>query len=107
MPDVDDELVELAHDFAEREMRPQAAGYDESGEFPWDIVHRAAELGLASYELPEEYGGGGVSSLLTGAPDHRGAGVGRRTDGRLHRRRRASSPVRSSPWETTRRSSGG
>ena len=59
MPDVDDELVELAHDFAEREMRPQAAGYDESGEFPWDIVHRAAELGLASYDLPEEYGGGG------------------------------------------------
>jgi len=67
MPDVDDELVELAHDFAEREMRPQAAAYDESGEFPWDIVHRAAELGLASYDLPEEYGGGGVSSLLTGA----------------------------------------
>ena len=67
MPDVDDELVELAHDFAEREMRPQAARYDESGEFPWDIVHRAAELGLASYDLPEEYGGGGVSSLLTGA----------------------------------------
>ena len=67
MPDVDDELVELAHDFAEREMRPQAARYDESGEFPWDIVHRAAELGFASYDLPEEYGGGGVSSLLTGA----------------------------------------
>ena len=36
MPDVDDELVELAHDFAEREMRPHAARYDESGEFPWD-----------------------------------------------------------------------
>ena len=67
MPEVDDELVGLAHEFAEREMRPNAAAYDESGEFPWDIVHRAAELGLASYDLPEEYGGGGVTSLLTSA----------------------------------------
>src|SRR3954453_23231723 len=67
MPEVDDELVGLAHEFAEREMRPNAAAYDESGEFPWEIVHRAAELGLASYDLPEEYGGGGVTSLLTTA----------------------------------------
>jgi acyl-CoA dehydrogenase len=65
MPDVDDELVELAHEFAEREMRPHAARYDETGDFPWEIVHKAAEAGLTSYDLPERYGGGGVHSLLT------------------------------------------
>jgi acyl-CoA dehydrogenase len=63
---LDRKLVELAREFAEREMRPVAAHYDETEEFPWDVFRKAAEVGLTCYDLPEEYGGGGVTSLLTG-----------------------------------------
>ena len=64
-PEVQRELVALAHELAERELRPRAAHYDETEEFPWDVFHRAAEVGLAAYDLPGEYGGGGIDSLLT------------------------------------------
>src|SRR5438105_4843451 len=61
-PDVDT-LVATAHDFAEGELRPVALRYDETEEYPWAELHRAAELGLTCYDLPVEYGGGGVASL--------------------------------------------
>lgn len=40
-----------AHDFAEREIRPVAAEYDETEEFPWPVVKKAAEIGLYSLEF--------------------------------------------------------
>jgi alkylation response protein AidB-like acyl-CoA dehydrogenase len=40
------ELQKWAHDFAEKEIRPVAATYDESEEFPWEVVRKAAEIGL-------------------------------------------------------------
>lgn len=40
-----------AHDFAEREIRPVAAQYDETEEFPWPVVKKAAEIGLYSLEF--------------------------------------------------------
>ncbi len=57
---------ELAHEFAEKEIRPVAAQYDESEEYPWPVVKKAAELGLISYGFPEEYGGAGEMSMVTG-----------------------------------------
>lgn len=57
---------ELAHEFAEKEMRPVAAHYDETEDFPWPVANKAAEIGLMSYGFPEEYGGVGVTSLVTG-----------------------------------------
>jgi len=57
-------LVELARDLAERELRPVSLAYEESEEFPWEPFHKAAELGLASFDIPAKYGGGGVESLL-------------------------------------------
>ena len=65
LDDVQRDLQALAHDFAEREMRPLAHSYDESEEFPWPVVRKAAEVGLTCYDLPEEYGGGGIDSLVT------------------------------------------
>jgi acyl-CoA dehydrogenase len=44
-------LQKWAHDFAEREIRPVAADYDESEEFPWPVVRKAAEAGLYSLDL--------------------------------------------------------
>jgi acyl-CoA dehydrogenase len=62
---LDRKLVAHAREFAERELRPVAAYYDETEEFPWDVLRKAAEAGLTCYDLPEEYGGGGVDSVLT------------------------------------------
>lgn len=63
--EIERELVALAHEFAEKEIRPVAADFDGSEEYPWDVFHKAAEVGLVSYDLPEEHGGGGIDSLLT------------------------------------------
>src|ERR671930_1975689 len=53
-------LRELAHDFAEREIRPKAAEYDEHSTHPADIIEKAHELGLMNPHVPEEFGGLGL-----------------------------------------------
>jgi acyl-CoA dehydrogenase len=58
-------LRELAHAFAERELRPVAADADERGEFPPVLLARAGELGLTSYAIPSAYGGGGVDAVTS------------------------------------------
>jgi acyl-CoA dehydrogenase len=35
-----------AHEFAEKEIRPVAPHYDETEEFPWPVIGKAAEIGL-------------------------------------------------------------
>ena len=45
------ELKKWAHEFAEKEIRPVAAEYDESEEFPWPVVKKAAEAGLYSVDI--------------------------------------------------------
>src|SRR5688500_15441736 len=45
------ELQKWAHEFAEREIRPVAMEYDESEEFPWPVVRKAAEAGLYSIDI--------------------------------------------------------
>ncbi len=60
------EIQQLARDFARREIRPVAAGYDEREEMAWPVLRKAAEIGLLSYGLPEEYGGGGVADGIVG-----------------------------------------
>ncbi|MCL4487225.1 MAG: acyl-CoA dehydrogenase family protein [Chloroflexi bacterium] len=56
---------ELAHEFAEKEMRPVAAHYDETEEYPWPVLKKAADVGLLTYMLPEQYGGAGMTNLVT------------------------------------------
>ncbi len=60
-----EELRQWAHGFAEKEIRPVAQEYDEREEMPWDVLKKAAKLGLLAYAIPEEYGGSGVSSLMS------------------------------------------
>ena len=43
------------------EIAPAAAKYDQSGEFPLEIIQKAWELGLASVSIPSEYNGVGLS----------------------------------------------
>jgi len=59
-----EEIRDLAHEFAEKEMRPVADRYDESEETPWEVMRKAHDLGLdATATFPEEYGGGGIDLL--------------------------------------------
>jgi acyl-CoA dehydrogenase len=45
------ELQKWAREFAEKEIRPVAAYYDESEEFPWPVLKKAAEAGLYGPEI--------------------------------------------------------
>jgi alkylation response protein AidB-like acyl-CoA dehydrogenase len=56
-------LRRTVHEFAEQEIRPIALELDEKGEFNWDIVRKAAKLGLTCSGVPEEYGGPGLGLL--------------------------------------------
>ena len=56
-------LLAAVRDFAQREIVPVAAEYDESGEFPLDTVRKMGEMGLMGIEMPEEYGGAGMDTL--------------------------------------------
>lgn len=56
-------VQELARKFAEEEMRPHVLKYDESQEFPHDIVKKAADLGFMGMTWPEELGGAGLSEM--------------------------------------------
>lgn len=56
-------LRDLAHDFAENEIKPAAEYYDRHEEFAWPIVKKALANGLFSVNIPEQYGGPGMSLL--------------------------------------------
>lgn len=45
------DIQKWAHEFAEKEIRPVAAEYDRSGEFPWPVLKKAAEAGIYSLDL--------------------------------------------------------
>jgi acyl-CoA dehydrogenase len=60
------EIRDVCREFALREIRPISPEVDEADtEMPWEIWFKAAELGLTSFMLPEEYGGGGLTDCLT------------------------------------------
>jgi acyl-CoA dehydrogenase len=56
-------LREMAHDFADKEMRPVAWEYDKDGTWPEEVLRKAWELGLMNSHIEEEYGGPGASFL--------------------------------------------
>jgi acyl-CoA dehydrogenase len=60
------EIRDVCRDFAAREIRPISQAVDEADtEMPWEVWYKAAELGLTSFMLPSEYGGGGLTDCLT------------------------------------------
>ncbi|MFC2157193.1 acyl-CoA dehydrogenase family protein [Acidobacteriota bacterium] len=58
-------LKEMAHEFALKEMRPHSAHFDQVDELPHEIMQKAFDTGFFTCEIPEEYGGGGLSHLET------------------------------------------
>ena len=57
-------LREMARDFAENVIRPVAAHHDDTGEYPWEVLAKAHEVGLLNTHVGEENGG-----LALGAMD--------------------------------------
>ena len=56
-------IHEAVRDFAQKEIAPRAREMDEKGEFPWEIIHKMAELGFLGLPIPEEYGGAGADTV--------------------------------------------
>jgi acyl-CoA dehydrogenase len=57
------ELRALAREFAEREIRPKAAEYDQHSTHPADVIAKAHEVGLMNLHVPELLGGPGLSAF--------------------------------------------
>ena len=56
-------IKDLAHKIAEEKIRPVAAKYDISEEYPWDVLKVMAESDMFGLFIPEEYGGLGTSIM--------------------------------------------
>ena len=56
-------LRDAARDFAQKEIAPIAAEFDESGEFPHASIKKMGGLGFMGIEIPEQYGGAGMDAL--------------------------------------------
>jgi len=57
------EYLDMAEKFTREEVIPQAPHYDKTGEYPWDIIKKAHEIGLMNLHIPEAYGGMGLGTL--------------------------------------------
>ena len=56
-------IQQTAYDFAESELKPFAAEWDEKKYFPKDQYKKAAELGFAGIYVSEQSGGCGLGRL--------------------------------------------
>jgi acyl-CoA dehydrogenase len=56
-------LQDTARRFAQTEIAPKAPQYDQSGEFPREVIRTAWELGLSSTCIPERFGGVALSTF--------------------------------------------
>lgn len=56
-------IRQVARDFAQKEIAPIAAEFDESGEFPIETIQKMGEMGLMGIEVPEEYGGAEMDTM--------------------------------------------
>lgn len=63
LTDEQKDLREMAHNFAENEIRPVAWEYDKDGTWPQEIIDKAWEVGLMNTHIEEEYGGAGLDYL--------------------------------------------
>ncbi|MGK2955861.1 MAG: acyl-CoA dehydrogenase family protein [Solirubrobacterales bacterium] len=63
LTDEQKDLREMAHNFADKEMRSVAWEYDKDGTWPQEVIDKAWEVGLMNTHIPEAYGGPGLDYL--------------------------------------------
>jgi acyl-CoA dehydrogenase len=60
------QIISLSRDLAAKEIRPRAREVDDAQVVsPLDLWRTAAKIGLTAFMIPAEYGGGGVTDMLT------------------------------------------
>jgi alkylation response protein AidB-like acyl-CoA dehydrogenase len=57
------QIQKLARDFAQNKIAPVCMKYDESQEFPMELVREIGDMGFMGIIFPEEYGGSGLSVM--------------------------------------------
>jgi alkylation response protein AidB-like acyl-CoA dehydrogenase len=63
-PTDEDELLRRSvREFAEAEIRPHVMEWDEAQHFPLELVPKLAAHGLTGIQVPEQYGGAGMSAV--------------------------------------------
>ncbi|SMC91116.1 acyl-CoA dehydrogenase family protein [Papillibacter cinnamivorans] len=65
--DEGNDLLQMVREFAEKEVKPYAAEFDRTGEFPMEMYKKGMEMGLHALEIPAEYGGGGLDYITCAA----------------------------------------
>ncbi|MBS7269420.1 MAG: acyl-CoA dehydrogenase [Candidatus Freyarchaeota archaeon] len=56
-------IRQTVQEFAQKELIPIADEAEEKGEFPKEVIKKAADLGFLGATIPPEYGGSGVDSI--------------------------------------------
>jgi butyryl-CoA dehydrogenase len=56
-------IRQVAREFADKELLPSAAQYDEAQEFPVQLWKKLGEMGMMGLLIPEEWGGAGVDTV--------------------------------------------
>lgn len=59
-------LIDAVRRYAENDLRPKARDAEEEGELPTNLIEKGWELGVLQASVPEEYGGFGEHSAVTG-----------------------------------------
>lgn len=58
-----EQVRELAREIAQTEIKPVVMKSDETQEFPFETIHKLAELGFMGVTFPEKYAGAGLSYI--------------------------------------------
>ncbi len=56
-------IRQTVQEFAQKELIPKVNEAEEKGEFPREVIKKAADLGFLGATIPPEYGGSGVDSI--------------------------------------------
>jgi len=56
-------LKKLAHDFAKNEIRPQCKFFDNTSNWPNEILQKAWSLGLMNFQIPQTYNGSELNNI--------------------------------------------
>lgn len=63
MTEEQQQIRDLAREFAENELRPHAEEWDREGHFPREVIQKLGELGFLGMLLPEQYDGLALDTL--------------------------------------------
>src|SRR3989337_1859213 len=62
-------IRQMVRKFVANEVKPVAMEYDHRTDpqdcIPWELLRKAAKVGLTKMSIPAEYGGGGVKDLIS------------------------------------------